>query len=296
MSFSPDSSRVFLVVGNNLEIIDTTSFAIVDTVEIPASGSVVFTSDRTHAYAPLPSQNGVAVLTTTNRPPAAQCKSFTFRAGPMCTATGSIDNGSFDPDGDPITLVQTPAGPYGLGTTPVVLTVTDNHGLSSSCTASVIVVDKTPPYVISSLGQTSIWPPNHDLIDVGLAIQASDNCAAKPIVGVSVFSNEPEEANTGDGNFSPDARNVASGTLQLRSERMGDGNGRVYLIVGKASDGTNAGFVCSTVVVPHSQSRANIDAVNAAAAAAQSSCQANQGTPPPGYIAIGSGPVIGPKQ
>jgi len=68
MSFFPDSSRVFLVVGNNLEIIDTTSFAIVDTVAIPASGSVVFTSDGSHAYAPLPSQNQVAVLTLCTPP------------------------------------------------------------------------------------------------------------------------------------------------------------------------------------------------------------------------------------
>jgi uncharacterized repeat protein (TIGR01451 family) len=52
----------------------------------------------------------------------------------------AIDDGSFDPDsGDTITLVQTPPGPYPIGTTLVTLTVTDSHGDSSSCTANVTV-------------------------------------------------------------------------------------------------------------------------------------------------------------
>jgi len=40
------------------------------------------------------------------------------------TADASIDNGSFDPDpGDTITLTQSPAGPYPVGTNTVMLTV-----------------------------------------------------------------------------------------------------------------------------------------------------------------------------
>jgi len=64
MSFSPDSTRVFLTAGNNLDVVDTTTFAVVDTIALPASGSVAFTPDGTRAYAPLPSQNSVAVLST----------------------------------------------------------------------------------------------------------------------------------------------------------------------------------------------------------------------------------------
>jgi hypothetical protein len=112
-----------------------------------------------------------------------------------------------------------------------------------------------------------------------------------------VFGDEDDEELTGDGNHSPDAKNIALNTLRLRSERKGDGDGRVYLIVVKATDVVgNVGFCCSTVVVPHDQSEASLASVQAQAAAAQAFCQANAGTPPPGYFVIGDGPIIGPKQ
>ena len=55
------------------------------------------------------------------------------------------------------------------------------------------------------------------------------------------------------------------------------------------------GFNCVTVVVPHSQSKADIDSVNAQASAARAYCLSH-GTAPPGYFVVGDGPIIGPKQ
>jgi hypothetical protein len=84
--------------------------------------------------------------TACNNPPVAICTNVTVSAGANCMANASIDNGSYDPDaGDTITLVQSPPGPYSLGNTLVTLTVTDNHGASNSCSATVTVVDTTPP-------------------------------------------------------------------------------------------------------------------------------------------------------
>jgi hypothetical protein len=60
-----------------------------------------------------------------------------------------VDNGSYDPDGDPITLSQTPPGPYPLGETMVTLTAVDIWGVSNSCLASVRVVDQTPPTIFA---------------------------------------------------------------------------------------------------------------------------------------------------
>jgi HYR domain/PKD domain len=87
--------------------------------------------------------------TPTNQPPVAVCQNVTVSAGANCTAAVSasaFDNGSHDPDsGDTISFSVSPAGPYALGNTSVVLTVTDNHGASSTCNATVTVRDTTAP-------------------------------------------------------------------------------------------------------------------------------------------------------
>jgi hypothetical protein len=64
----------------------------------------------------------------------------------QCTANASIDAGSHDPDGDPVTVSQSPPGPYGLGTTPVTLTVSDGTD-TSTCQGSVTVDDCEPPVI-----------------------------------------------------------------------------------------------------------------------------------------------------
>ena len=80
-----------------------------------------------------------------NEPPVALCQDVTVEAGENCESEASIDNGSYDPDGDPITLSQDPPGPYPLGETLVTLTVTDDSEKSDICQATITVVDTTPP-------------------------------------------------------------------------------------------------------------------------------------------------------
>ena len=53
-----------------------------------------------------------------NRAPVAQCADVIVSAGTNCTAEASVDNHSYDPDGDTITITQTPSGPYPLGIFP----------------------------------------------------------------------------------------------------------------------------------------------------------------------------------
>jgi hypothetical protein len=152
--------------------------------------------------------------------------------------------------------------------------------------------------ITSSVGMSMLWPPNHDLINVGLTATSSTACDSNPTMAVKVFSNEADTAagNGGDDQFSPDAKDSAPGTLRLRSERLGDGNGRVYLIVSTGSDHSgDSGFDCTSVVVPHDQSAASVAAILAAANAAVASCKST-GLPPSGFVQVGIGPVIGPKQ
>ena len=176
--------------------------------------------------------------------PVALCKNVVVSA---CLANASIDNGSFDPDGDPITLTQSPPGPYSLGTTPVTLTVTDNHGASSQCTATVTVTNNAS-VPISSVTATPnvLWPPNHKMIPVTLSVGPSGSCGALSCKIVSVTANEPLQADDWviTGNL----------TVNLRAERSGDGNGRVYTITVECVDGAgNVTTKTVTVTVPHDQ-------------------------------------------
>jgi hypothetical protein len=102
------------------------------------------------------------VQLASNQPPTAICQVVTVAADANCTADAVIDNGSFDPDGDAVTLAQSPPGPYPLGSTLVTLTVTDIEGASSQCTGTVTVVDEAPPTITGvSVNPNLLWPPNH---------------------------------------------------------------------------------------------------------------------------------------
>jgi hypothetical protein len=163
--------------------------------------------------------------------------------------------------------------------------------------------DQNPPSINCSVTETTLWPPNHQLVNVGLAATVTDDCDSNVVIGggpngtgVSVYSDEPDLDILGSGNFSPDAKNIALGTLRLRSERSGNEDGRVYLIVVQATDASGkTGFCTQTVTVTHDQSKASEASVAAQAAAAQAFFLANH-VPPPGFVQVGIGPIVGPKQ
>lgn len=220
-----------------------------------------------------------------NSPPIAHCRDVTKAADANCSATvtpDEVDDGSVDPDGDPVTLSLVPPGPFPLGTNLVTLVVADNHGATNTCNATITVVHTQPPLVDCSVAQSVLWPPNHRLVNVGLEAVATDQCEPVGPVIVSVFSNQAS------GTDGPDAIDIGAGTLKLRSERTGNPIGRVYLIVVTATNASgNLGVSCCTVVVLSNQSAAALAAVEAEAAQSSSYCLSHNGTPPPGYYAIG---------
>lgn len=194
----------------------------------------------------------------------------------------------------PITVACTPTSGsvFPKGTTTVSCTATDSSGNTSSCSFTVTVTDAHAPTLACSVAITDLWPPNHNLINVGLSVTATDNCG-NPAVSVAVFSDEDD---LDDGSHSPDAKDIAPGTLRLRSERSSGGDGRVYLIVVTATDSSgNVTRCCKTVTVAKSRSSANQQSVAAQAAAAEAYCHQN-GAPPPNFFLVGDGPVVGPKQ
>ncbi|HBB94346.1 MAG TPA: hypothetical protein DC054_03055 [Blastocatellia bacterium] len=156
---------------------------------------------------------------------------------------------------------KTSGSSFPVGTTTVNATATDVAGNSSNCSFTVTVKDITPPVIILN-GQTiALWPPNHKYSTIkitDLVESASDLC--DPSVNINsvriaqVTSDEPDNSG-GDGNtthdivIAPDCKSV-----QLRAERMGGSNGRVYTITFKLTDASgNSSTATAKVIVDHSQ-------------------------------------------
>lgn len=111
-----------------------------------------------------------------NSPPVALCQDITAYADSICEAYASIDSGSYDPDGDSITLIQVPAPPYPLGQTLVSLIVSDTVGLADTCQGTVTVVDTTAPVVTCPSDMTVGNDSGQCGALVSFEISATDNC------------------------------------------------------------------------------------------------------------------------
>ena len=116
---------------------------------------------------------GIAVMR-----PIAICLDQEEAADSQCLADASVDAGSFDQDGDDVTLTHSPASPYGLGVTDVTLTVSDGD-VGASCVAKVTVVDLAAPDVQCGL-PASLGPPDTPVV---IQATAEDNCSATATVG-----------------------------------------------------------------------------------------------------------------
>jgi hypothetical protein len=140
-------------------------------------------------------------------------------------------------------------------TTPVTFSTQDDSGNPAQCTATVDVVDTTPP-VIASVTATpnTLWPPNHGMVPMVIGVSVADVC--DPSLDchiVSVGSNEPVDGQ-GDGHTVPDWVVTGPLTVDLRAERSGGGSGRIYTIGVQCTDGSaNSTLGSVQVSVAHDQ-------------------------------------------
>ena len=150
-----------------------------------------------------------------------------------------------------------PSGSFFLnGTTTVNCTATDNAGNTTTGAFTVTVNDIIPPVISSTTpSASSMWPPDHRMVPITIAVAATDNIGT-PVCSVSgVTSNEPQNG-LGDGDTPNDWLLTGGLTLQLRAERAGGGNGRVYTVSVRCVDNFgNATTSSTTVSVPKSQSK-----------------------------------------
>ena len=143
--------------------------------------------------------------------------------------------------------------------------------------------DTEPPVVGLTVTEATLWPPNHQMVDVGLGLTVVDDTDSDPVVVLTVESDEPDDAKGGgDGATTGDVElRLAGGTLTsapgaeavsvkggaadladalesllLRAERAGNGSGRTYRITVVATDAAgNETKAVADVVVPHDKGK-----------------------------------------
>jgi hypothetical protein len=155
-----------------------------------------------------------------------------------------------------LTISNNAPGFFNSGTTPVMFSTADSSSNPAACSSSVKVVDTTAPTIASvTATPNSLWPPNHQMVPVAVAVSVSDVCDASASCQIkSVASNEPING-LGDGDTSPDWVITGPLTLQLRAERAEKGSGRTYTITVECTDGSgNSSTKTVTVGVTPNQS------------------------------------------
>jgi hypothetical protein len=127
--------------------------------------------------------------------------------------------------------------------------------------------DSTPP-VVTVCDMTELWPPNHkyhifNLSDIIKSIvdgtDGNIDINSKCRI-LSIYSDEPEDVKgNGDGNTEDDIVILSKSSFEVRAEREGNGNGRVYGVTFEVSDSSgNVTVKTAYLGVPHDQGKGTI--------------------------------------
>ncbi|RAP75791.1 PKD domain-containing protein [Paenibacillus montanisoli] len=132
----------------------------------------------------------------------------------------------------------------------------DNAGNAEAEQAIAIRVDTTAPALTVDLNQSTMWPPNHKMVDITVTLDFGDRTSGiGSVVLTSITSSEPDEG-LGDGDMPNDIQGADYGTqdttFSLRAERSGQGTGRIYTITYTITDTAgNQTVQTATVTVQH---------------------------------------------
>ncbi|HET7396079.1 MAG TPA: hypothetical protein VFK12_06540, partial [Gammaproteobacteria bacterium] len=131
-----------------------------------------------------------------------------------------------------------------------------NYDNNCQVSQVIMVAKQTPPPDCSKAAPDAplLWPPNHKMKSVAINGITNPGGLSFTVAITAIQQDEPVNG-LGDGDTAPDGAGVGSTTAQVRVERSGTGEGRLYFIAFKATN--SAGGSCTgtvTVGVPHDKS------------------------------------------
>lgn len=204
----------------------------------------------------------VTTTTTTDPPDQTVCKGVTATFSTTASGIGpfhyawTLDGLPFNGDSPTINV---PTGSLSSG--PHTIVVTTSGSCGSAMQTAILTVGSSPVINLSTT-TVSMWPPNHsyrtfNVSDFVASASGCDGDLTSSVVIASVSSDEAEDNLLGaDGTtlndivIAPDCKSV-----QLRSERDANLNGRVYTITFKVADSQgNTTTATATVTVQLNQS------------------------------------------
>jgi hypothetical protein len=148
-------------------------------------------------------------------------------------------------------LTYQPAPDYN-GTDGFTFVVADGHSDSNLATVSITVrpVNDDPVCAAATVTPGTLWSPNHEMEALVIGGLRDVDGDAVSVAATAVWQDEPLDAEA-DGHTTPDA---VLAPLQVRAERSGQGDGRVYHVSFRAADGQGGSCAASLrVCVPHDQ-------------------------------------------
>jgi uncharacterized repeat protein (TIGR01451 family) len=206
-----------------------------------------------------------SVTVTDNLPPETTFVSCASTGGGVCGGSGNNRTVTFplltSGQSETITFVAnvncSVADGTAISNTATVSSFTPDPDLANNSATATTTASNPPPTITNATADpSSLWPPNHRMVNVTVSYDVTDNCALPPdSCTLSVTSNEPVNGK-GDGDTFPDWIVVDDHHVLLRAERAGNGNGRIYTITITCTDsGGNSSDEQVEVMVPHDRGR-----------------------------------------
>lgn len=160
---------------------------------------------------------------------------------------------SISPSGSSSLSVST-AGTTPVGTYPLTITA-NGGGITKSTSVQLVVISlnvapdcsNAVPNHDNLVPPVVLWPPNHKMKTITVLGVTDGDDDSVTITITSIKQDEPTSG-LGDGDQSPDGSGIGTSTANIRVERSGTSDGRVYHISFSASDG-NGGSCTGQVFV-----------------------------------------------